>query len=263
MAELDVGQHCGVKHCGQLDFLPFVCSYCSGVYCLEHRSRASHGCLQDSTRNESVKSEGHTIHPCTFRSCDEKELVLLLCPFCDKHFCLRHRHQSDHECEKLECTKPRMAATKQLVQEIVESKKCSPRTRGRKGAKSSETAARVALMKLKLHALGERSLPQSERIYFQVLLPKESKERSVPMFFCNKWSIGKVVDFAASLANLRNDNNKSTAKGKRTISLQYLGSVPKTTRSGIERLLNNFFSALPPNPVGCASSFQLFSLHAK
>ncbi|XP_030071833.1 AN1-type zinc finger protein 1 isoform X2 [Microcaecilia unicolor] len=194
------------------DFLPFVCSYCSGIFCLEHRSRASHSCPEDSTRNEIVKLEGHTVHPCTFNSCDAKELVLLFCSFCDKPFCLRHRHQSDHKCEKLECPKPRMAATKQLVQEIVESKKGSPGARGRKGAKSSETAARVALMKLKLHALGEKSLPQSERIYFQVFLPKESKERSMPMFFCNKWSIGKVVDFAASLANLKNDNNKSTAK---------------------------------------------------
>lgn len=32
------------------------------------------------------------------------------------------------------------------------------------------------------------------------------------MFFCLRWSIGKVVDLAASLAGLRNENNKLTAK---------------------------------------------------
>lgn len=32
---------------------------------------------------------------------------------------VRHRHQSDHECEKLEIPKPRMAATQQLIQDIV------------------------------------------------------------------------------------------------------------------------------------------------
>lgn len=53
---------------------------------------------------------------------------------------------------------------------------------------------------------------QTERIYFQVFLPKGSKEKSKPMFFCRQWSIGKAVDFAASLASLKNDNNKSTAK---------------------------------------------------
>lgn len=32
------------------------------------------------------------------------------------------------------------------------------------------------------------------------------------MFFCSKWSVGKVVDYAASLASLKNSNNVLTAK---------------------------------------------------
>lgn len=53
---------------------------------------------------------------------------------------------------------------------------------------------------------------QTERTYFQVYLPKESKGSSQPMFFCSKWSVGKVVDYAASLASLKNNNNVLTAK---------------------------------------------------
>lgn len=53
---------------------------------------------------------------------------------------------------------------------------------------------------------------QTERTYFQVFLPKEAKDASLPMFFCSKWSVGKVVDFAASLAKLKNNNNILTAK---------------------------------------------------
>ncbi|XP_068090962.1 AN1-type zinc finger protein 1 [Hyperolius riggenbachi] len=212
MAELDIGQHCEVQHCAQLDFLPFVCDGCSKVFCLEHRSRTSHGCVQIPASSDSRKSEGSSQYPCTYKGCSDKELVQVLCPFCDKHFCLRHRHQSDHECEKLETPKPRMAATQQLVKEIVESKKSAPPSKVRKGAKNSETAAKVALMKLKLHALGDKSLPQSERVYFQVFLPKGGKEKSKAMFFCRMWSIGKVVDYAASLASLKNDNNRATAK---------------------------------------------------
>lgn len=53
---------------------------------------------------------------------------------------------------------------------------------------------------------------QAERTYLQVYLPKESKESSQPMFFCSKWSVGKVVDYAASLASLKNNNNVLTAK---------------------------------------------------
>lgn len=43
-------------------------------------------------------------------------------------------------------------------------------------------------------------------------LPKDSKVPSQPMFFCSKWSVGKVVDYAASLASLKNNNNVLTAK---------------------------------------------------
>lgn len=32
------------------------------------------------------------------------------------------------------------------------------------------------------------------------------------MFFCTKWSVGKVVDYAASLASLKNNNNVQAAK---------------------------------------------------
>uniref|UniRef100_A0A8D0GQ62 Zinc finger AN1-type containing 1 n=1 Tax=Sphenodon punctatus TaxID=8508 RepID=A0A8D0GQ62_SPHPU len=177
-----------------------------------HRSRSSHGCYEVNIRSESVAPDQHKAYPCTYKDCNGKELLPVLCPFCEKQFCLRHRHQSDHECEKLDTPKPRMAATQQLVKDILDSKKGETTSKRRRGAKNSETAAKVALMKLKMHASGDKSLPQTERIYFQVFLPKGSKEKSKPMFFCSKWSIGKIVDFAASLANLKNDNNKSTAK---------------------------------------------------
>lgn len=42
------------------------------------------------------------------------------------------------------------------------------------------------------------------------------------MFFCHRWSIGKVIDFAASLTNLKNDNNKLTAK----VTTGYNNSFP-------------------------------------
>ncbi|KAM9198453.1 AN1-type zinc finger protein 1 isoform 1-T1 [Dugong dugon] len=212
MAELDIGRHCQVEHCRQRDFLPFVCNGCSGIFCLEHRSRESHGCSEVNIINERMKTDKHTSYPCSFKDCTEKELVPVICPYCEKNFCLRHRHQSDHECEKLEISKPRMAATQRLGKVVTDSETRETVSKGRKSTKHTETAAKVALMKLKMHADGDKSLPQTERIYFQVFLPKGSKEKSKPMFFCHRWSIGKVIDFAASLASLKNDNNKSTAK---------------------------------------------------
>lgn len=168
--------------------------------------------FQVTVIHEKPKPDAPSSYPCSFKGCAERELVPVLCPHCEKNFCLRHRHQSDHECEKLEIPQPRMAATQKLVQDIIDSKTGQTASKRRKGTKHSETAAKVALMKLKMHADGDASLPQTERTYFQVFLPKGSKEKSKPMFFCHRWSIGKVVDFAASLASLKNDNNRLTAK---------------------------------------------------
>ncbi|XP_051538293.1 AN1-type zinc finger protein 1 isoform X2 [Myxocyprinus asiaticus] len=212
MAELDIGKHCGIESCNQKDFLPFVCSSCSGVFCLEHRSRDSHSCPEVPVKKEISGSGGTTSYPCSFENCKGRELLPVICPHCEKLFCLVHRHQDDHKCEKLETPKPRMAATQELVQKIVESKKNTPASKGRKGAKNAATAAKVALMKLKMHASGDKGLPQTERTYFQVFLPKEAKDSCLPMFFCSKWSVGKVVDFAASQASLKNNNNVLTAK---------------------------------------------------
>ena len=39
--------------------------------------------------------------------------------YCPSSVAHRHRHQSDHECEKLEIPKPRMAATQKLVKDII------------------------------------------------------------------------------------------------------------------------------------------------
>ncbi|XP_032106236.1 AN1-type zinc finger protein 1 isoform X1 [Sapajus apella] len=266
MAELDVGQHCQVEHCRQRGdrgalsphprpretgaplWLPgwwrriffHLCVVIVQEYFALNTEAGSLMVVLSLSKSflpvmeyllvtvisERLKTDQHTSYPCSFKDCAERELVAVICLYCEKNFCLRHRHQSDHECEKLEIPKPRMAATQKLVKDIIDSKTGETASKRRKGAKSSETAAKVALMKLKMHADGDKSLPQmsnlklsifesanlTERIYFQVFLPKGSKEKSKPMFFCHRWSIGKAIDFAASLASLKNDNNKLTAK---------------------------------------------------
>ncbi|XP_051879311.1 AN1-type zinc finger protein 1 isoform X2 [Pristis pectinata] len=168
-------------------------------------------CGQVLLRKEPVHSEGTSSYSCSYQSCKANELVPIICSECDKHFCLRHRHQSDHDCEKQRVSKSHLVVTQQSKNEAV-AKKAIPVKKGRNGAKNDATAAKVALMKLKLHAVGDKSIPQNERLYFQVVLPKGNKEKSRPMFFCSKWSIGKVVDNAASLLNLRNDNNILASK---------------------------------------------------
>ncbi|XP_025025144.1 AN1-type zinc finger protein 1 isoform X2 [Python bivittatus] len=164
MAELDIGKHCGVEECKQLDFLPFVCDGCSGVFCIQHRSRPAHGCSEANLKNKNMKLDYHKSFLCTYKGCDGRELVPVSCVYCEKQFCLRHRHQSDHECEKLEIPQARMAVTQQLIKDIVDSKKEATAIKKCRGAKNPETAAKVALMKLKMHACGEKSVPQKLRL---------------------------------------------------------------------------------------------------
>ncbi len=53
--------------------------------------------------------------------------------------------------------------------------------------KSKETACRLAVMKMKMKALGEKSLiPETSRVYFSVQLPngyKHSGNSMAPVFF--------------------------------------------------------------------------------
>ncbi|XP_033126059.1 AN1-type zinc finger protein 1-like isoform X2 [Anneissia japonica] len=126
-----------------------------------------------------------------------------------------HRHQQDHGCEKLVEKPDAMQKTAQLIQQIAESRESKPsKPRKKISTKAQKTAAKVALMKMKMHAVGETAVPQCERLYFQVYLPEEyrAKEKSKAMYFSKEWSVGRLVDKVASTVGLKNDNNLATSK---------------------------------------------------
>ncbi|XP_066288964.1 AN1-type zinc finger protein 1-like [Branchiostoma lanceolatum] len=214
MAELpELGQQCSVTSCKQLDFLPFKCDACSGIFCKEHRSRERHTCTECNIQQAKVEVTSPKSYPCTYEDCTNSELMPVICEHCNKNLCLQHRHQLDHGCEKYQAPQERMTQTKELIQKIADSKKDDVGKKKKKmGAKSAQMAAKVALMKIKMKADGDKSIPQTERIYFQVFLPKDSAEKSRPMFFSTQWTVGKTVDKIAAICRLRNDNNVATAK---------------------------------------------------
>ncbi|CAL9224670.1 unnamed protein product, partial [Arabidopsis halleri] len=45
----DLGKHCSVDVCKQIDFMPFTCDRCLQVLCLDHRSYMKHDCPRDVT----------------------------------------------------------------------------------------------------------------------------------------------------------------------------------------------------------------------
>ena len=131
---LSLGSHCSVPACQQIDFLPFKCDCCSKVFCLQHRTYASHSCLQAGSREthtivcpicaKAVKLnadedpyavfERHTqtecdptnyakVHQrprCPVKGCREKlgAINTYTCKECSTQVCLKHRFPEDHQC---------------------------------------------------------------------------------------------------------------------------------------------------------------------
>ncbi|GLJ27940.1 hypothetical protein SUGI_0548770 [Cryptomeria japonica] len=124
----DLGKHCNEKSCRQLDFLPFRCDACDGVFCAEHSSFARHSCPNANMRDrvvaicpackisvekafkeeDSVALQRHSCDPAKSRKatvCPVKRCKEILsfqntysCKSCGQKTCMKHRFPSDHAC---------------------------------------------------------------------------------------------------------------------------------------------------------------------
>ncbi|XP_037503288.1 AN1-type zinc finger protein 1 isoform X2 [Rhipicephalus sanguineus] len=206
MAELpQLGKHCHVESCNRLDFLPFECVHCKNTFCSDHRTSDAHVCDQVQTHilsdKEAKCSRTGTLFGCTFSECTQKELTPIACGLCAANFCVRHRHAQDHKCKCLQSQAEHMPLTTKVVQKILESKKPAEKTMSSK-ASISPTAQKVKLMKMKMHAAGEKNVPLADRVYFEVYFPKGHK----------LWTVGRAIDSTAIIEKLPNQNNRQTEK---------------------------------------------------
>ncbi|KAK8609219.1 hypothetical protein V6N13_025525 [Hibiscus sabdariffa] len=130
----DLGRHCSLQHCKQIDFLPFTCDRCNLCYCLEHRSYIEHQCpkannndvtvvicpicakgvrlVPDKDPNISWETHVNTdCDPSNYAKVTKKKKcpvprcreVLALsntikCRDCGVDHCLKHRFGLDHNC---------------------------------------------------------------------------------------------------------------------------------------------------------------------
>lgn len=130
----DLGKHCSVEDCRQIDFLPFSCNLCHQVFCLEHRSYIEHGCPKAKSQDVTVVlcplcAQGVRLKPdedpdvtwerhvntecdpsnyekvtkkrkCPVPGC--KEVLAfsntIKCRDCTVDHCLKHRFGPDHKC---------------------------------------------------------------------------------------------------------------------------------------------------------------------
>lgn len=129
----DLGQHCQLPDCHQLDFLPFDCNRCQKVFCVEHRSYKSHNCTKPDDKcrkvmvceicSTSIETTGMSLQEeavmkakhenskecdplkkkkpqCPVKRCKERLTFSnsTVCKCCNVKLCLKHRLPMDHEC---------------------------------------------------------------------------------------------------------------------------------------------------------------------
>jgi len=221
MAELDIGQHCSLATCKQLDFLPCECDLCGLVFCKDHAAYDAHSCSKyDSAAaaaHDSKQSACTSLsYPCSVSGCSSRELVEIRCSLCGNCYCLAHRHGDDHKCTSApDVQKEKLPKTTQLVNKMLNAKSTiskPAKLSAKSSAKSAATASKIALIKLKQHATGDKSIPDADRVFFNVILPRGSHKRSMPMYFSQSWFVGKAIDKVASAASVSNKNNIAGAQ---------------------------------------------------
>ncbi|XP_047127137.1 AN1-type zinc finger protein 2A isoform X1 [Hydra vulgaris] len=127
----NIGKNCSLSTCNQLDFLPIICDCCKKTFCKEHAHYDNHVCPTatlkdrraptcplcnkivsilphesiDQKVNDHIENDcksdlaKHTrSQRCIAKGCKNRELVPVLCSLCKQIVCLRHRHESNHNC---------------------------------------------------------------------------------------------------------------------------------------------------------------------
>ncbi|XP_037091048.1 AN1-type zinc finger protein 1-like [Pollicipes pollicipes] len=99
MAELpELGRHCGLAACRQLDFLPLVCAHCQVTFCRHHVAADVHSCDKAPQPAEADLTASTRVYGCHVAGCTAAELTPVTCPGCQRPCCLTHRHEAEHDC---------------------------------------------------------------------------------------------------------------------------------------------------------------------
>lgn len=208
-----MGKQCSLDNCRTLDFLPIPCSHCSLHFCRAHSLPAAHSCSSPPAAPEYRPEGAPRRYPCTVGGCNRAEPAPVQCAACQALLCLVHRHQADHSCSALEAVSRPMAATKEVVKEILSSGPAPAPARPPRTVKAQKTAAKVQLMKLKMGSkAGDPGLPQEERVYFLVSPPRELARPAAGAWVSRAWSMGRVLDSLAAGLGVTNRNNVSGAE---------------------------------------------------
>lgn len=176
------GQLCSEERCHCVDFLPFECSLCGNVYCLEHRSRFTHSCTGMSVVQPLVR-------PTQYASV--KEMMNAV----------EHRHDGEtngnHAVNhKVKSSAPESTSDSKFVRKI---QALGSAAENAASAKQRKINLKTREMLIKTKAKGNSSVSGADRLYMCVHFAGSMGEaeahqhHSEYLFYSSTKTIGEVM----------------------------------------------------------------------
>lgn len=92
-------------------------------------------------------------------------------------------------------------------------------------------------MRIKNKATGLKTIPQTDRVYFNIQHPKT--DEVTPVFISKTWTLGRAIDAIANELKLENNNNKAHALKLRLFEKEDLNIVSKDLSQTFDLLLQS------------------------
>ncbi|VDL82772.1 unnamed protein product, partial [Nippostrongylus brasiliensis] len=109
---------------------------------------------------------------CSYAGCSGAESIKIVCPHCERNFCLKHRHADEHSCENLpEKTaesRPKLNIPAPAPSAVPENVLAKPKPVVNLSDADRKKLDRILIMKLKMNAKATGDVPVEERIFLFV-----------------------------------------------------------------------------------------------
>lgn len=101
-------------------------------------------------------------------------------------------------------------------------------------------ANKVTLMKIKNKAVGSKTIPVTDRLYFNISYYNSNNvEKITPVFVSNTWTVGRAIDAIAQEMKLPNHNNKLHEKKLRLFKMEDNEIICNNVSKVLNDLLND------------------------
>ncbi|KXS09302.1 hypothetical protein M427DRAFT_75648 [Gonapodya prolifera JEL478] len=177
----------------------------------------------------------------------DQRSLMSKCDHCGLVYCLKHRHAVSHSCVGDGMRdKEREQARAEIQEKLAKVKESGSGSGSSSASASAKPTGRpkakynpkIELMKLKMKAQGEASVPTDRRFYLRVYLPSEVATRKPDgeaWFFDKDCLPGKLVDRLASTYKVTNTNASEQDDTKRLRLFNYATGAPLPMQTALSQ----------------------------